>query len=273
MSGPSISVVTPSYNQAEFIEETLRSVRRSDCDVEHVVVDGGSDDGTVEILREYEDEYELRWVSEPDRGQSHALNKGIEMATGDWIGFQMSDDYYLEGAFETVRDAIEGHPEADVVYGDVIHVDADGDEVSRTFNIPPSRFVQRYWSLYSNLQSAFFRAEVFDLVGDFDERLEYTMDADLFWRLLDADVRLVHLPAFLGTFRTHDTAKTPTRSTADEQAEWRLIYGDYNAGLERYVSPSTLRVPAKVLKALKLLRIGRFEAFTYNLRSIASRQP
>jgi len=266
MDGPDLSVVTPSYNQARFIEDTLHSVKEQSYEnYEHIVVDGNSDDGTVEILREFEDEYNLRWVSEPDQGQSHALNKGIEMAEGDWIGFQMSDDYYLPGAFETLAAAIERNPNADTVYGDVIHVDAQSNEISRSFNIPPTRFVQRYWSLYSNLQSMFFRADLFDHVGRFDEDLEYTMDADLFWRLLDADVDQVHIPEFVGTFRKHEDAKTPSRFVEAARAEWDAIYGDYNERVERYVPTVVLQTTAKGLKLVQLLRIGRSEALRHNL--------
>lgn len=265
MGTPQLSIVTPSYNQAEFIEETLQSVKNQSYeDVEHIVIDGGSDDGTVEIIKEYDDKYNLQWISESDNGQSHALNKGIEMSTGDWIGFQMSDDYYLPGAFETIVDNIRAHPEADTIYGDVIHVDSNSNEIGRSFNIPPSRFIQRYWSLYSNLQSMFFQSDLFDRVGSFNEDLVYTMDADLFWRLLDANVKQIHVPKFIGTFRNHETAKTPSTPPEEKQHEWDAIYGDYELPLAKLFSRPQLEMAAKVVKALWLLRIGRFEAFQYN---------
>jgi glycosyltransferase involved in cell wall biosynthesis len=269
MDMPKLSIITCSYNQAEFIGETLQSVMHQSYEnFEHIVVDGNSDDGTVEILEKYESKYNLRWISEPDRGQSHALNKGIEMATGDWIGFQMSDDYYLPDAFETIVNAIQRHPNAETIYGDVINVDADGNEINRTFNIPPSRFIQRYWSLYAHLQSMFFHADVFNRVGTFGEEFEYTMDGDLFWRLLDADIKQVHIPVFISSFRNHKDAKTPSTPPEEKQHEWDAIYGDYETPLSRYLSRSHLETAAKVAKALLLLRIGRFKAFQYNLKQV-----
>jgi len=266
MSRPTLSVVTASYNQGDYIEENLESVMSQSYDaVEHIVVDGGSTDGTVDLLEEYEGSYNLKWISESDRGQSHALNKGIDMATGDWIAFQMSDDYYLNGAFATAVDAIERNPDADIVYGDILNVDSEGNEQARTYNIPPVKFVQRYWSLYANSQATFFRAEVLDKSGGFREELEYTMDADLYWRLLHTDITQVHVPELLAAFRYHEAAKTPSRSNEQETAEWDEIYGET---YERYLSTAHLQTVAKVIKAIQLLRIGRFEAFRYNLRSL-----
>jgi len=122
---PLVTIVTPSYNQGEFIEETLQSVARQDYDhLEHVVVDGGSDDETVDVLKQYENRYDLRWVSEPDEGQSDAVNKGFEKARGDVVGWLNADDvYYTRQVITSVVDAFRERPDIDVVYGDDVLMD------------------------------------------------------------------------------------------------------------------------------------------------------
>lgn len=116
---PKISIVTPSYNQGEFIEETIRSVLLQGYpNLEYIIVDGGSTDNTVDIIKKYDD-YISYWVSEPDNGQSHALNKGFSKATGDLIGWQNSDDYYSREAFKRVAEASKIYQDTDIFYGQV----------------------------------------------------------------------------------------------------------------------------------------------------------
>jgi len=268
VTNPTISIVTPSYNQAEFIERNLRSVMGQDYGaIEHVVIDGGSTDGTVEILRRYESEYNLRWVSEDDQGQTHAINKGIEMATGDVIGWQNSDDFYLPGAFERVAEALRESPDVDVIYGDVVVVNENGIEVNRKYKTPPSAFINRYYSIYACNQAAFFRAEVFNEVGLLDEDLEYTMDAEIFHRLLDADCNLRHFPEFFGAFRIQTGAKTHGRDIWELRAELEDRYPD--RWYDRMVPQPVLTAAAVGLKAAYLLRDRRWDAFRNNLPVIA----
>jgi len=129
-SYPKISVVTPSYNQAEFLERTILSVLNQNYpNLEYIIIDGGSTDGSVEIIKKYE-KYLAYWVSEKDRGQAHALNKGFEKSTGDLIGWQNSDDIYLPGAFFKVAEAYKKKPNYDVYFGSVYFVDRD-DKIIR----------------------------------------------------------------------------------------------------------------------------------------------
>ena len=130
-SRPKITIVTPSYNQASFIEEALLSVQKQNYpSVEHIVIDGASTDGTVEILKRYGNlsgwEH-LRWISEPDQGQSDALNKGFRMATGEIIGWLNSDDRYRANCFSYVASAFGQTPDTDVLYGDCTWIDALGN--------------------------------------------------------------------------------------------------------------------------------------------------
>lgn len=264
MSRPLFSIITPSYNQCEFIEENIRSVKNQPLtDVEHIVVDGGSTDGTIEVLERHADEYDLRWVSESDRGQTHALNKGFEMANGEWLGWQNSDDFYVPGAFERAQQVIADRPGVDVVYGDVIIADESGDEIDRVFSIPPTRFVQRYWSLYASNQATFFHSRILDGVGGLNEELEYTMDADLYWRLLDTAASFHHIKAPLGAWRSHEGAKTYHDDIAEQRAELDDIYD--HPIYERVVPNSWLRHAAKAVKLMSLLRSGHWQGVRHNV--------
>jgi len=261
-----LSILTPSYNQSEYISKNIKSVlSQSKVDIEHIIVDGGSDDGTIDILREYDDAYNLQWVSESDRGQTHALNKGFQMAKGDWVGWQNSDDFYLPGAFETFRQTLRENPRADVIYGDLIIVDEQGELIAQQFMTRPSKFIQRYWSLFASNQSMFVRRSVLEKILPLDEDLKYTMDAELTWNLLDQDYNLIHIAEPLGAFRVQPDAKTfeGVRHLQDE--ELRKIYA---YPLYHHIIPDfALKNLAKAIKAAYLLLDQNFEAIWYNIKN------
>lgn len=209
MDVPRLSIVTPSYNQVRFIEDTIKSVKAQDYpDLEHIVVDGGSTDGTLEVLREYESDYALRWISESDRGQTHAINKGIDMATGAYIGWLNSDDYYLSGATDALLTGLGHDSEADVVYGDLLFVDGRGHELFRRYHTISSEFVHRNWTLFTANHCTFFRAELFDRIGKLNESLTYTMDAEFLARVLHSDANTVHVPGVIAARRMYEETKT-----------------------------------------------------------------
>jgi len=185
---PKLTIITPSYNQAAFIERTIRSVLDQGYEhLEYIVVDGGSTDGSVDIIRRYEDSLAW-WVSEPDDGQTHALNKGLARAGGDVIAYINSDDYYLPGAFETAIAALDGNSALWAV-GAARYVDAEGNltEVWR----PELPSTQRYWWIlgpWGVPQAAtFWRKEVFDRFGTFREDMHYVFDTEYGLRLAFAD--------------------------------------------------------------------------------------
>ncbi len=137
-SWPKISIVTPSYNQAEFLERTILSVLNQNYpNLEYIIIDGGSTDGSVEIIKKYE-KYLSYWVSEKDRGQAHALNKGFEKATGDLVGWQNSDDIYLPGAFRKVAEVYRNNPNYDVYFGNIYFI-AEEDNIIRDLKFSPLR--------------------------------------------------------------------------------------------------------------------------------------
>lgn len=202
----SISVVTPSFNQGSFIGRTLQSVAdQSRPALEHVVYDAASRDGTVEVLRAFGPR--VRWVSEPDRGQAHAVNKGIAATSGEIVAWINSDDVYLPGAFERAARFLEDHPEVDVVYGDADHIDAD-DRVIEPYPTAPFDRALLYHQCFICQPAAFFRRRCIAAYGALDERLHYCMDYEYWLRLARAGARFAYLPEKLAGSRLHPQTKT-----------------------------------------------------------------
>jgi glycosyltransferase involved in cell wall biosynthesis len=184
---PKISIVTAVLNRAGSIERTLASVRDQGYpNLEHLVVDGCSTDGTLEILERSEG---IRWISEPDEGLADAMNKGIAMATGDWIGWLNSDDYYLPGSHQAVADAVEARPDARWVTGPCRIVDADDQEIRTAITAYKNWLLRRYsFSLYLtqnfiSCPSTFVRRDAYEAVGPMDSRYRISMDYDVFLRI------------------------------------------------------------------------------------------
>ena len=202
-----ISIVTPSFNQASFIEENILSVLNQNySSFEHIIIDGGSTDGTLDILKKYS---HLRWVSEPDKGQSHALNKGFHMATGEIIGWLNSDDTYCTNIFDSVEEVFQDK-NVSVVCGDGYEINEQGKTV-RTLSSRKSRpeDLIKYWKWrYEFVQPAFFfRRSVLDEVGYLDESLYYTMDYDLLIRL-GKRCEFYYLQKPLANYRLYSGSKT-----------------------------------------------------------------
>lgn len=184
---PPITVITPCLNAVATIERALDSVRaQGGADVEHVVVDGGSTDGTVELLAARGD---VRFVSEPDEGLSDALNKGLAMATGDLIGWLNADDWYLPGAFDAVLRAAKAHPDAGWITGQCPIVDADGTEIRRAVTRYKNFWLRHYTfpryltQNFVSCPATFVRATAYAAVGGYHVSQGYAMDYDLFLRL------------------------------------------------------------------------------------------
>jgi glycosyltransferase involved in cell wall biosynthesis len=211
----SVSIVTPSLNQAAFLPQALRSVKDQKYGkLEHLIIDGGSRDGTIEILRRYSglDHYRhLHWISEPDHGQSDALNKGFSQARGDIIGWLNSDDRYRSGCLDYVTKVFQEHPQVDVVYGDYTWIDESGRILQIRREIEFSYFILLYHRVpYIASTAAFFRRCVFDEGSRLDDRLQYAMDYEFFLRLATHGYRFLHVPAVLADFRFQRASKTCT---------------------------------------------------------------
>lgn len=200
-----ISIVTPSYNQGGFIEETIQSVV-TQCypSKEYFVFDGGSADETPEVLNRYNKQID-HWVSEKDRGQSHAINKGLKMVTGDIVGWLNSDDYYSPGAFEQIAGAFKNNPEADLIYFDVRNFSQSGSTLYRH-----QASYSEEWFLTKvclHQPGVFWRKSLMDRIGYLDESLHYVMDFD-YWIRAYLNAQLSHIPLVVANFRLHNSSKT-----------------------------------------------------------------
>ena len=205
---PLVSIVTPSFNQAPFLAQTIESVLSQDyAPIEYIVVDGASTDGSQEIIRRYADRLAY-WESTPDRGQTDAINKGFARATGKYLAWLNSDDVYQSGAISEAVAYLEGHPEVGMVYGDCTFIDADGREIGR-FPAAQTDY-QRLRRGYVHIpqQASFFKADLWRSVGPLDPSFYFAMDYDL-WVRLAKEAPLVYLPGRVwASFRLHGDAKT-----------------------------------------------------------------
>jgi glycosyltransferase involved in cell wall biosynthesis len=210
-----ISIVTPSFNQARFIKRTIDSVlsQRGDFELEYRVVDGGSTDGTVELLQSYGKR--LTWTSEPDRGQVDAINKGLSKVTGDIASWLNSDDTLLPGALQRIAAVFEQHPETEWVHGRCTIIDEHDREARRWINAY-KHFRSRTWSLESFLtenfvsqMTVYWRKTAQDAIGLLDSRLRYAFDYDFFLRLAHRGAP-IYLEDPTACFRWYETSKSGT---------------------------------------------------------------
>ena len=219
---PKISIITPSLNQGQFIERTILSVLNQDYpNIEYIVMDGGSTDNTTEVLKKYVDR--LTWKSEPDRGQSDAINKGFRMATGDIIGWLNSDDMYRPGALFTIAEYFIDHPDVGMVYGDCNHIDVNDNHIG-FFKAEPFN-LKRYLNEADIIpqQSTFFRKRVLEKADYLDPSLHYAMDLDLFLRIA-RDHKVKYIPVHIGSYRVYRGAK----SKSDDISVIKNYYREIN---------------------------------------------
>lgn len=206
---PRISIVTPSYNQGQFLEETIRSVLLQGYpDLEYIIIDGGSTDNSVEIIKKYE-QWLTYWVSEKDRGMSHAINKGLSRATGEVFGWLNSDDYFLPGALNALMDLRSREPDAVAWVGACMEVEADGAPiVRRAARLGDQEQIARWWrGAFFHQPSCLFDAATFRAAREVDERLFYAMDVEL-WIRMAAKGRFVGTNVDVSCARMHAATKT-----------------------------------------------------------------
>jgi glycosyltransferase involved in cell wall biosynthesis len=204
-----VSVVTPSYNQGGFVEETIRSVLLQGYpNLEYIVMDGGSTDGTVEILEKY-DPWIEEWVGEPDEGQTHAINKGFQRASGDAVTWLNSDDILLPGALGAAASRLFDDPDCDAVFGNVRLIDEQSVLTGRyTAASPQLSAMLRRWHNPLPQQGFLMRRTVYEDCGPFDERLDFPMDLEYWIRCLRNGKTFAVVDRDLGGFRVHDGSKT-----------------------------------------------------------------
>lgn len=207
MNLPTISLVTCSYQQARFLEPAIRSVLDQRYPgLEYLVMDGGSTDGSVDIIRRHADQLAY-WVSGKDGGQTDALATGFERCTGDICGWLCSDDLLLPGALDSVARYFAAHPEVDALYGDALWIDDRGRLLRPKAEPGFDAFVLHYDHNYLPQPSTFWRRSLYEKVGGLNRGLNLTMDGDL-WARFAAHGRIAHMRRYLSCMRYYTTQKT-----------------------------------------------------------------
>ena len=238
---PNISIVTPSYNQGQFIEETIRSVLLQGYpNLEYIIIDGGSTDSSVEIIKKYE-QYLAYWVSEPDRGQSHGINKGLEKCTGDYIAWMNSSDCYIPGAFEFIFGSSKANY-SDFIFGCAAYGGKSLEEaqVSYSSGIKEFKLEALLRFFYSQFyivpsQSVFISKRLIQKIGLLNEDLHYCMDFDWNARIALTQPNIYCADQPICFYRHHDDAKTArnNNNTRKEAVEIAKKYATYLSSRER----------------------------------------
>ena len=223
---PKVTIVTPSFNQGDFIEETIRSVLLQNYpNLEYIVVDGGSSDNTIEIIKKYE-AFLTFWVSEPDGGQADAINKGFKVATGDYLGWLNSDDILYPNAIQQVVEAFKLNPEVELIYGNIeqglLHsqglTQLKGEEINfsemlSTLKVPIPQ------------QGSLWKRSVVERVGCLDPRWQVVLDREFYIRVAEK-CNILYINKLLGFFRNHEKSKSVLES-ARWLVELPLMYREY----------------------------------------------
>jgi glycosyltransferase involved in cell wall biosynthesis len=258
----SMTIVMPTLDQAPYIERALDSIlsQKRDFELECIVVDGGSTDGTLDVLAGYGDS--IRWMSRPDNGQSHALNRGLTLATGTVMGWLNSDDAYEPGALQLVADVFRADAAAHWVYGKVRIIDEDGHEIRHWITVYKNLSMRRFG--YAKLlrenwisqMGVFWRRSAFEVVGPFDEDLHLTMDYD-YWLRLAGKWPGRFIDQYLADFRWYSTSKSGS-TFRDQFAEELGVAMRHAEGRHRWsLAVHRLYVTRTICayEALRLLRL------------------
>lgn len=221
---PKISIITPSYNQGQYIDETIVSIiGQGYGNLEYIVIDGGSTDNTLEVLKKHEQHISY-WVSEKDKGQSDAINKGLKKATGDIVAWLNSDDIYAPGVLDAVAAAFSANPDVGIIYGNVESFYPDGKRELWVNNFDPADFFSRV-SIHQ--PGVFWRRNLHDTFGYIDESFYYLMDYD-FWARIFFNTPSLRVDKVFAHFRVHDSAKTGNNPIG--------LYDDYRRVISRIVN-------------------------------------
>jgi glycosyltransferase involved in cell wall biosynthesis len=256
---PRISIVTPTFNGIATLRETIESVLTQDYkDWEHIVIDGGSTDGTVDLLRQYP---HLQWVSEKDQGHYHAMNKGVERARGEFVGILNADDCYRDGALQKVAKAFELNPEWSALFGDIVYVDGNGDEIFRREEAGYDYDVLRFGNIcYVIHPTLFVRKSVYEQIGAYQyNKFLNCCDVDFILRLGKTGHKVGHIPDYLANYRLHEHGQSADRRILQNMAlEYLTIRKEH--GFPGGVAGKTLESFARVKRQLqKLFRRGKLD--------------
>ncbi|MEW6568849.1 MAG: glycosyltransferase family 2 protein [Chloroflexota bacterium] len=268
---PLVSVVTPSFNQARFLEPTIRSVLEQDYPrIEYLVIDGGSTDGSLDIIRRYADRL-AHWVSEPDRGQTDAINKGFSLAHGEIFAWLNSDDTYRPGAVSAAVRYLRDHPHVGMVYGAAFYIDTEDRVVARYPSGPTDYKGLRRGRTTISQQAMFFRSRLWRMVGPLDPSFFYAMDYDL-WVRIAAVTPIAFCPEPWANFRLHADSKSLTAAYRCWPEMMRVHFRDGGSVFSVLFAKYILR---RILEPVMPLRM-KYRIWRYSLedrrREAATRQ-
>lgn len=222
---PKITVITPSFNQAQYLERTITSILNQGYpNLEYIVIDGGSTDGSVEIIKRYESKINY-WISEKDHGQSEAINKGLRIATGDWVCWQNSDDIFYPFSFKKISEVIELKPDLDLIIGDINLIDERDHIIRSMCYVRPSYKGLLAEGMVLTNQAAFWKRSLHNDIGFMNENLHYGFDYDWFLRLLEHTSKSFHVPMILGALRYHSETKTSLNQSKFQDEYNKILNG------------------------------------------------
>lgn len=258
---PKISILTPSFNQAQYIEQTICSVLDQGYpNLEYIIIDGGSTDGSADIIRKYE-KHLAYWVSEKDKGQTHAINKGMSRATGDVRAYINSDDYYLPGAFQKVAEHFTEHPDTDLVHGRCRVVDDTGNKIDEWFgSIDRYEDILDIWKVWTKRRNyvqpeVFWSRRIAEKIGPFREELFFVMDYEYWTRILRAGGIVRRIDAEVAAFRRQPGQKSNLSSRVEQE-------------ILKVVQPLIFEKPAHIPLATRLRLQGHW-LFDARFRKLA----
>ena len=267
---PRISIVTPSYNQGEFIEEAIRSVLLQGYpNLEYIIIDGESTDDTVEIIRKYEP-WLTYWVSEKDDGQTFAIQKGMEMASGEIVNWLNSDDYLLPNSAQALAIAYHSASSSEcVLCGDAIHITENGKIISESRVVPAvDKVLPDAPPLTGGIQASWFLSKsAWQKVGGINVDLNYTMDTDLYYRCNQQDVYFVSINQLIAVYRRHGETKTLRGWKESIAYKKRFYYGGLKT-LDRSTSKIYRPRIQRLLFACYLKSISFQDSFVDRLSKI-----
>ena len=225
-SRPLVSIITPSFNQARYLDATIQSVLSQDYpNIEYMIVDGDSNDGTINVIKKYQSNLAW-WVSEKDKGQTDALNKGFARAKGEILAWLNSDDTYEPGAVSAAVRYLQEHPEVGMVYGDCNFINESGRVIGQFDSAQTSYRLLRQGYSHIPQQTMFFRADLWKQVGPLDTSFYFAMDYDL-WTRIAARSQIRYVPQTWANFRLHTSGKT---ILADDRCWPEMIRVHYRDG-------------------------------------------
>jgi glycosyltransferase involved in cell wall biosynthesis len=232
-----ISIITPSFNQAQFIEDTILSVLNQNYpNLEYIIIDGGSKDHSIDIIKKYEDKLHY-WISEKDNGQADAVNKGLKIATGEIIGWLNSDDTYLPNALLKIAETFNKYPNYEVIFGNQVLTDPSGKYL-RVKHELPYNFHRLIYHMFQSQPATFFKRNIIQKIGLLNTALFYTLDYEYFLRI-GKKCRVKHIASLLATYRLHSSSKSSTYLSEKSLNENKILFEKY---VPKYSSINILNI-------------------------------